>query len=224
MRRAFLSILGLVAMLAMPMVQTNADIVITIDFETDLSMTPVGLDDGPTIDTISALTPLTADVAEDPAGLLEISVIAASSFDPANSNVNASGSGFGINSPTPDGGSENASRFDVDAAETLTFAFNQDVNFINVEFTNLSGTEEFTFGSVTGINDVNTDTADVFTFADGGIFLAAGTGITLQASGPAGSSVGLEAITLEILAVPEPTSATLIAFGLSGLCMVRRRR
>ena len=195
-------------------------VVFTIDFETDLSQTPVDLDNGPTIDMISVANPLTANVAEDPDGMLTISVVDADSFDPTNSNVNTSGAGLGINSPTPTGGSENASRFDVDAGESLSFTFSSDVNIISVDLTSLTGDEAFTFGSVTGINDANTNVSDVFTFAGGGLFFAAGTPIFLEATGPAGTSVGLDAITLDT--IPEPTTSLLI--GLSGLFLVVRRK
>ena len=88
----------------------------------------------------------------------------------------------------------------------------------------LSGTEEFNFGSVTGINDANTSGSDVFTFAGSGIFLPAGTGITLSAGGPAGSDVGLEALTIHVKTdvVPEPGSLSLL--GLAGLVLVARRK
>lgn len=197
-------------------------VLVEILFETDLSQTAVDLDNGPTLDTLSSITPLTANVAEDPDGLLTISVIGASSFDPSNSNVNASGAGLGINSPTPDGGSENSSRFDVDASESLMLTFNYDVNILSVDLTSLSGTDAFTFGSVTGINDANTPTNDVWTFAGGGMLLSAGTGVLLEATGPAGTSVGLQAITLEYVAVPEPS--TLVALlGLTAWFASKRR-
>ena len=205
--------------------------VFTIDFETDLSQTPIDLDNGPTIDMISTAMPLTANVAEDTSGQLTISVIAASSFDPANSNVNSSGAGLGVNSPTPVVGSENASRFDVDAAESLTFVFNEDVTLISIDLTSFSGEEEFTAAGVDFANDEATnlaglptsDSSDVFTFAGGGISLPAGTSFSLEAGGPAGSSVGLEALTIDFTpAVPEPSSIALL--GLFGLSAVARRR
>ena len=215
MRFTNLAILGVTALLATP-----ASATITILFETDLSQTAIDLDSGPTLDTL-ATTPLTADVAEDPDGLLTISVINASSFNPSSSNVNASGGGFGINSPTPPVGGENASRFDVDAAESLEFAFNFDVRILSIDLTSLTGSEEFTLGSVTGINDGNTNVSDIFIFADGGLFFAAGEGILLEATGPAGGSVGLMAITLEV--VPEPSTAVLLAL-MGGFVGLRRRR
>ena len=61
---------------------------------------------------------------------------------------------------------------------------------------------------------------NVFTFADGGVFIPAGTGIFAEAGGPAGSSVGITSITVET--VPEPTSTALI--GLTTVCVGLRRR
>ena len=211
---------------------TNADIV--IDFTTDsgfsaMPATSTGdLLDGGFRDS---QLPMMFDVVEDTTQGLQIIINSISSFDSAlndaDTTINGADTSFGVNSPTPPVGTESASRFDVDAAETLVFSFNQDVFIENVDLGNLTGAEEFNFGSQTGISDANTNGSDIFDFTAGGttqgLFLAAGDTILVEAAGPAGSSVGIQAIDVTVVAVPEPSS---IAFlGLLGLgAIVRRRR
>ena len=197
--------------------QANADIIFftTDDPNTGGASTGGLLDTGTNIDTD---LPFTVAVVESPS--LFLTVDSASSFDPANTVVNASGATFGLNSPTPAGGSENASRFDVDAAESLTFSFSQDVTILNADFNSFTDPETFSFGGVT-ITEPELDANNIFTFASGGLVVPANTGIFLEAGGPAGSSVGL--ISIEIAsAVPEPTSFALLGFG--GVMMMARRR
>lgn len=196
----------------------NADIV-TIDFENDLSQTPVDLDEsGISLSMLSQTTPLTANVAEDTSGLLTISIIGATSNDPTNSFVNSTNASLGINSP---GGVDESDRFDADFGESLEFAFNFDVDLVSVDFVNLSGTEELTFHTVTGINDDNTNGSDLFTFAGDGIFVPAGTPILIEATE---GNFGLDALTIHVktAVVPEPSSLSLL--GLVSLFAVSRRR
>ncbi len=230
MRRNFLWA-GALALSVVMSSSLRADIIL-VDLTTDLAgSTGALLDSGPNLDTLAA-TPLTANVVQtDSIGNaasiigtvpgLVISVTGGS-FDPANSNANASGTGFGVDSPTPPDGSENPSRLDVDAAEFLEFTFNQDINLLDIHFTSFSGNETFTAGGVT-FNDSDVGGNNIGTFADDGLFLAAGTAVRLEAGGPAGSSVGLEGITIETIAVPEPSSL-LGLMGLAGLLAAKRRR
>lgn len=190
---------------------------------------------------ISTELPVTVDVYHSPLPLgtsqvgtlvpgLTLTVDSASSFDPADSAINASGATFGVNSPTPPVGSENSARFDVDAAENMTISFNQDVTILSVEFGNFSSEETFSFGGVSignsdytgGVFD-QADSSDVFTFSGGGLVVSANTGIFLEAGGLNGTnaaSVGIVAITLAD--IPEPSSLALL--GLGGLLIARRRR
>lgn len=197
--------------------QANADLI----FFTNDDPNTGGASTGGLLDTAPNIVddlPLTVAVVESPG--LFLTVDSASSFDPANTVINASGSTFGLNSPTPMGGSENASRFDVDAAESLTFSFSEDVTIVNADFNSFTDPETFSFGGVT-IVESELDASNIFTFAGGGLVVPANTGILLEAGGPAGSSVGL--ISIEIVtAVPEPTSLVLLGFG--SVVMVTRRR
>ena len=207
----------------------NADIIINLETVNGFGNSPAGstgdlLDGGFTATDFA----MTFDVVEDTTAGLSIVINSISSFDSATNNaattLNASGSSFGINSPTPDGGSENASRFDVDASEILVLSFNQDVFIENVDLNSITGDEEFNFGPETGILVTDTDNT-VFDFTDGGasqgLFVAFGDTLSLSAGGPAGSSIGLDAIEVSV-AVPEPSSIALL--GLLGLGVVARRR
>ena len=215
---------------------------ILIDFTTDTGNgttmgTGVQLDVNPNISTD---LPFSVDVYDtDPGDLgtvgatgtlvsgLFLTIDAASSFDSTNTTFNASGASFGLNSPNPVGGTENAVRFDALANEVATFSFNQSVRIISVELWAFSNEEIFTLGSITFGNSQFTggglalaDAQDVFTFDGGGLVLAANEGFSLQADGPADSSVGLAALTIEV--IPEPSSTALL--GLGGFALILRRK
>lgn len=198
--------------------QANADVIFfTNDAPVTAAPSTGGLLDTGT--NISTDLPLTVSVVEIPG--LFLTVDAATSFDPSSTTINASGTSFGLNSPTPADGTENASRFDVDAEESLTFSFSQDVTILNADFINFTNPETFSFGGVT-ITQPELDASNIFTFANGGLVVPANTGILLEAGGPAGSSVGLVSIEI-VTAIPEPTSLALLGFG-SVVMIVRRRR
>lgn len=220
------------AVFAIPITNVSAQIV-TIDFTTDTgdAMAPGTTGDLLDVNNTSGEFPLTFDVVSDTTLGLEITIESISSFDsaanPDDTSVNGVGGSFGINSPTLSGAadSEEPSRFDVDSSEVLVLSFNRDVIILNADFTSLSGSEEFDFNGITVTND-NTPTSDLFDFTDGGattgIVLDAGDTITLQAGGPAGSEVGLQSITVDVAAIPEPSSLMAL-FGMAGLFMMRRR-
>ena len=175
-----------------------------IDLRTG-GMTGFALDNPP-----SPGLPLTVAVAEIPGLNLTVA-----SVGPAGSIVNGTASSFGLNSP---GSGDEAALFDVDAAESLTFTFDQDVLIQNIALNSFTGDEGFSAG---GVSFVNGDApGNVFTFADGGLSLAAGSGFTLAAAGPAGTIVGVNGI--DVVVVPEPSSLALL--GLGGLMAGRRRR
>lgn len=167
--------------------------------------------------------PFTVAVPEDTTGVLELTLLGGSSLDNDDSStrINASSNSFGPNSDTPAGGTENASRFDVDAEEQLFISFNRDVFIENIGLNSLTGDEQFTFGTVTGIDSSAFD----FTSAGAtpGLFVPANQSILLEATGPAGTSVGLVSLDVAIATVPEPSSL-LGLMGLAGLIAVKRRR
>ena len=104
---------------------------------------------------------------------------------------------FGINSS----GQDNAFDFDANFGESVTFAFNQDVYIteIDLDRTLFGGLGDvFEVGGVT-INDSDTPASDIFSFIDAdnphGLFVAAGDGVLLQATG---GSVQLASLTVQI--------------------------
>ena len=209
---------------------SQADIV--IDFTTDTNDVANPVTTGDLLDLDSpdiALgdLPVTVDVVEDTTEGLTLTLVSASSFDVANTTINGVSGSFGLNSPTPDGGSENPSRFDVDAVEQLQISFNLDVFIEAADFSSLTGDEGFTVGSETGINNDTVDGSNIFDFTAGGTtpgqLLAAGTPLLLEATGPAGASVGLISLEVAVVAVPEPNSL-LGLMGLAGLFAAKRRR
>lgn len=182
---------------------------------------------GAALDNGTALTNLPFSVTVDEAvGVsetagLQITMASGSSFDSANSTVNGAGGSFGINSPTPSGGSENAARFDVDASELLTVSFNQAITLTAVQLTSFSGTETFSVGGES-FGDSDADSSNNYSFSGGGLSFAANEDIVIFAGGDAGASVGLVSMTIETQAVPEPSSALLLGFGALGLAVRRR--
>ena len=147
---------------------------------------------------------------------LELTIGAITTTD-EGATINSALTSFGIFSS--DEGGADAGR--INAGESLQISFNSAVFFQSVDLSNLNTDETFSFGSQ-DINTNNATGADLFDFTgDGattGLFLAAGTSITLSNTGATGT--GIQTITVE--AVPEPSSIVLL--GLLGLGAVARRR
>ena len=185
---------------------------------------------GVALDNQSLLFPATFDVLEDPDGVLELTVESVSS----NTNTVALNgtflntgpfipniSIFGVDSE----GTDNPTQFESDFDEQLEISFSQSVFIEQIDFDGLDDGETF-FVGVEDIVNADTPFSDIFDFTDGGtsdgLFLSADETIFLRASG-AGASVGLDAITVRVAGVPEPSSL-LGLLGLAGLFAVKRRR
>ena len=185
---------------------------------------------GVALDNQSLLFPATFDVLEDPDGVLELTVESVSS----NTNTVALNgtflntgpfipniSIFGVDSE----GTDNPTQFESDFDEQLEISFSQSVFIEQIDFDGLDDGETF-FVGVEDIVNADTPFSDIFDFTDGGtsdgLFLSADDTIFLRASG-AGAAVGLDAITVRVAGVPEPSSL-LGLLGLAGLFAVKRRR
>ena len=187
-------------------------------------------------DPTSFMFPEIFDVVEDPSGELQLTIESVSSnisSDLPNSTVNGTFfdppfglpvTVFGVDSGgpnVPDGSSSFESEFE----EALEISFNQDIFIEQIDFDGLDADESFSVG-VVNIVSSETDFNDIFDFTDGGtsdgLFLSADETTFLRASG-AGASVGLDAITVRVAGVPEPSSL-LGLLGLAGLFAVKRRR
>ena len=186
--------------------------IITIDFE---STGAVGAQlDG---------TPVGTSVIATVAGAPELNLTALGAANDSDANLNGTTAGFGIDSP----GADDSNGLEALLGETITFTFNQNVTLLDVEFENIdnnaTSTDSVSFGGVT-ILGTALGTGDTFTFA---------TPLSFAANAPivfseiTGDGVSLQFLTIEVTAdspaIPEPSSAVLIALGLSGLSVLRRR-
>ena len=190
---------------------------------------------GVALDTMpeTFMFPETFVVVEDPSGELQLTIESVSSNLP-DSTVNGSffqfspflppTSIFGVDSGGPTV-ADASTQFESDLEEVLEISFNQDIFIEQIDFDGLDADETFSVGVVNIVNS-ETDFNDIFDFTDGGtsdgLFLSADETIFLRASG-AGASVGLDAITVRVAGVPEPSSL-LGLLGLAGLFAVKRRR
>ena len=190
---------------------------------------------GVALDTMpeTFMFPETFVVVEDPSGELQLTIESVSSNLP-DSTVNGSffqispflppTSIFGVDSGGPTV-ADASTQFESDLEEVLEISFNQDIFIEQIDFDGLDADESFSVG-VVNIVSSETDFNDIFDFTDGGtsdgLFLSADETIFLRASG-AGASVGLDAITVRVAGVPEPSSL-LGLLGLAGLFAVKRRR
>ena len=212
---SFIQMLAIALILGGSVSFAGADIVM-IDL-TNSGPTGVLLDNQP--DTIAdGLGPIVVQEAlgTDADGL---TVTLTGTTTAASGTFNSTGSTFGINSA----GADDSQRLDGDLSETVFFAFNEDVEITQIDFTSfgadseilLNGTELLTSGNVVNF--------------DPGVFvITAGDTFSIEAisvAGTSGSDVGLQSITVRVVTstgIPEPTSLGLLGF--LGLGIVARRR
>ena len=201
----------------------------------NIILPPVPGSTGVALDTMpeTFMFPETFVVVEDPSEELQLTIESVSSNLP-NSTVNGSffqfsmflppASIFGVDSGGPTV-ADTSTQFESDLEEVLEISFNQDIFIEQIDFDGLGVDETFSVGAV-NIVSTETDFDGIFDFTAGGtsdgLFLSADDTIFLRASG-AGASVGLDAITVSVAAVPEPSSL-LGLLGFAGLFAVKRRR
>ena len=156
---------------------------------------------------------------------LTISVPTFSGLDNPTLNGSASAAlGFGINSGGFDDG---FTAFDSDFMESVVISFSQDLFIEAIDLQSLDGfggaNDVFRVGDVL-INDSQTGASDVFSFINAanpdGLFLEAGQTLLLEATDGA---VALQTLTVQVSAIPEPSSM-LGLMGLAGLFVLKRRR
>ena len=185
----------------------NAEIV-PIDFTTSFNSPATT---GDLLDNQFSLgdAPETFDVVEDTTLGLTITIESITSNSTTGASIEAANASFGIT-----GGSfSSAGDTQLNAAgdESITFSFNQDVVFVSAFFSSFTSADEIDFGGVTITEALSTD--DVFSFTGANsLALAANTPITIEADA---SNFGLATITVDVAAVPEPSSLALL--GLLGL-------
>ena len=206
--------------------QNSAPITIVLTPNSGLNATGVAIDADPE----SLVFPATFDVLEDPSGALQLTIESVSSNTPS-ATVNGTFlqfspflpplSSFGVDSE----GVDTSTQFESDFEEELEISFNQSLFIEQIDLNGLDDGETFSVGGVDILN-AGLPFTDIFDFTTGGtndgLFLAADTPILLRVSGE-GASVGLEAITVSVASVPEPSSL-LGLLGLAGLFAVKRRR
>ena len=206
--------------------QNSAPITIVLTPNSGLNATGVAIDADPE----SLVFPATFDVLEDPSGALQLTIESVSSNTPS-ATVNGTFlqfspflpplSSFGVDSE----GVDTSTQFESGFEEELEISFNQSLFIEQIDLNGLDDGETFSVGGVDILN-AGLPFTDIFDFTTGGtndgLFLAADTPILLRVSGE-GASVGLEAITVSVASVPEPSSL-LGLLGLAGLFAVKRRR
>ena len=202
----------------------------------NIILPPVPGSTGVALDTMpeTFMFPETFVVVEDPSEELQLTIESVSSNLP-NSTVNGSffqfsmflppTSIFGVDSGGPTV-ADTSTQFESDLEEVLEISFNQDIFIEQIDFDGLDAGETFFVGAVEIVDADTADFNDVFDFTAGGtndgLSLSRDDTIFLRVSG-AGASVGLDAITVRVAGVPEPSSL-LGLLGLAGLFAVKRRR
>lgn len=188
----------------------QAGIITTLDFQSGVGAV------GAALDNTVVGTPVTANITAIPG----LTITAVGAATDAMADLNATGSGFGINSS----GTDDSDGVETALGESISFSFNLPVTILDIEFENIvnsaTSTEVAEFGGF-NLPGTGLGTGDTFTFTPP-LSFAAGAPILFQEI--SGDGVSLQFLTIEAQPViPEPSSFALLGFG-SFLMMARRRR
>lgn len=169
-----------------------------------------------------------------PLPVLTGNILSAAAGDAVSTNV-SNQDALGINNPSIGNNDfdllgEGSESSDINPGESLTFTFDQDVIFTEIELESVNSANQFdvlinnvvvlaTMGDDSFIDDLG---------ALAGLVITAGSEITFAVDGPlvptgtTGDSTSIRIETFTVDVVPEPSSLALLALG--GLMMAKRRR
>lgn len=104
-----------------------------------------------------------------------------------------------------------------DSNEGWVFKFSTDVNLVGINFSSLDAGDEMTMSS-SAFSDFVFEDSNAHSLSN--VFVSAGTSITIQNTGSAGTIVRINDLT--VTAVPEPATLGLFLSSAVGIALVRR--
>jgi len=178
-------------------------------------------------DLVLTVSDIVAPIYNDDFTAIVGSISAAAGDAGLLTNINGSSS-LGIFNPLINNGTPIGTESDViNAGESISFTFDQAVEFTALEF------EGTTTGDLLEVLVDGTSIIPSGQVTEGfqplggleGLTIAAGSEVTFAVDGSlTGTSIAIETFTVQIVAVPEPASLTLLGLGCLGICARRKRR
>lgn len=183
------------------------------------------LGDTATVDgLVLTVTDLVAPTFDDEFTAITGSVSAAAGDPGLQLNINGSNS-LGVASPELPNGVFGNETDVFNTGEAFSFTFDQDVVFTAIELEGVASGDLFEV-LVDGTSVVSGAATEGFQTLSGldGLTIASGSEVTFAADGPlASTNFAVETFTVEIVAVPEPTSLALLGLGGMLICARRKR-
>ncbi len=135
--------------------------------------------------------------------------------------LNPNSSSLGLDSSGAGSTGDNATRFDANLSDTVTFSLSQAVEITELDFVGFADTDTFSFGSLSiGGTDTRFGANDVLDLSATPLNLAAGESFTLAANI---GTIGFQDMTFTVIAVPESSPFALLCTALIGGVVIRRR-